>query len=71
MNLPWDFLEIVTLALLALGAAFVRTLTTRINNLETDAVELKTKVAVGGQLHHDILHRLERIENILETMRKI
>lgn len=64
-----EFLEILALVLVSIAGAFIRGLTSRIKVLEVDAVELKTRVAVGKQLHADILARLDRIENLLEKMR--
>ena len=64
-----EFLEILALVLVSIAGAFIRGLTSRIKVLEVDAVELKTRVAVGKQLHTDILARLDRIENLLEKMR--
>lgn len=69
MNVSWDLLEIVVVAALAVGGGFVRTFLGRLKTLEGDVVELKTRVAVGQQLHNEILHRLEKIENLLEEMR--
>ena len=63
-----EFLEILALVLVSIAGAFIRGLTSRIKVLEVDAVELKTRVAVGKQLHTDILARLDRIENLLEKM---
>jgi uncharacterized membrane-anchored protein YhcB (DUF1043 family) len=70
MNVTWDFLEIALMAGLAIVGAFVKSLTGRINRQEFDLVDLKTKIAVGQQLHNEILTRLSKIENLLEEMRK-
>ena len=70
MNVTWDFLEISLMAGLAIVGAFVKSLTARINRQELDLVDLKTKIAVGQQLHNEILNRLSKIENLLEEMRK-
>ena len=64
-----EFLEILALVLVSIAGAFIRGLTSRIKVLEVDAVELKTRVAGGKQLHTDILARRDRIENLLEKMR--
>lgn len=69
MTVGGDLLEILALVLVTIAGAFIRGMTARINVLEADAVELKTRVAVGKQLHSDILARLGRIENLLEKMR--
>ena len=70
MNVTWDFLEIALMAGLAIVGAFVKSLTGRINRQEFDLVDLKTKIAVGQQLHNEILNRLAKIENLLEELRK-
>ena len=70
MNVTWDFLEIALMAGLAIVGAFVKSLTARISRQEFDMVDLKTKIAVGQQLHNEILTRLSKIENLLEEMRK-
>ena len=70
MNVTWDFLEITLMAGLAIVGAFVKSLTGRINRQEFDLVDLKTKIAVGQQLHNEILNRLAKIENLLEELRK-
>ncbi len=70
MNVTWDFLEMALMAGLAIVGAFVKSLTGRISRQEFDLVDLKTKIAVGQQLHNEILNRLSKIENLLEEMRK-
>jgi|TARA_R100000655_G_scaffold88296_1_gene128593 hypothetical protein len=70
MNVTWDFLEIALMAGLAIVGAFVKSLTARISRQEFDLVDLKTKIAVGQQLHNEILNRLSKIETLLEEMRK-
>ena len=70
MNVTWDFLEIALMAGLAIIGAFVKSLTARISRQEFDLVDLKTKIAVGQQLHNEILNRLSKIETLLEEMRK-
>jgi hypothetical protein len=70
VNVTWDFLEMALMAGLAIVGTFVKSLTGRISRQEFDLVDLKTKMAVGQQLHNEILNRLSKIENLLEEMRK-